>query len=207
MLAEFKVGQQVAGESSQVTGRADRTGSLVVTNGHADMAETTVRGNLMTASTAVGGVAPGTALSTTPPMFVWNPPASGKNLIINKINVGYVSGTLGAGSIVIATVTAQATVPTTGAELVPQNNLVGFPRGVGRAFQGSTVASTPALLTPLMNMGAFTTTTAIAPQDAEKLLNGSVVVTPGSGVAFQGVAAAGTSPLVMIGVQWEEIAV
>lgn len=88
------------------------------------------------------------------------------------------SGTLGAGNIALGQITAQNTVPTTGTEIVPSCSLIGFPRGVGRAFAGSTFASVPTILRPVFNMGAFVGTTAVLPQDCDILVDGGIVVTP-----------------------------
>ena len=185
--------------------RGDRTGALVTTNAHGFYSESVSQGAVMECSTAVAGVAPGTALSTTPPYFLWNPPASGKNLIVLKTAMGFVSGTLGGGSILMAAVTAQMTVPTGGTELTPVATLIGAPRGVGRVFQASTVASTPTILRPIFSIGAFTGTTAQVPVDTVDVIDGSIVIPPGSGICLQGLASAGTSPLVIFSMMWEEV--
>jgi hypothetical protein len=124
-----------------------------------------------------------------------------------KVSVGFVSGTLGAGNIAIGAIPTQAAAPTGGTEIVPNCSLIGFPRGVGRAFSGSTVASTPVLLRPVFNMGAFVGTTTLAPQDCDVLVDGGIVVPPGSAVCLQAIAGAGTTPLVIFGVTYEEIPV
>lgn len=207
MIAELKVGIQNIANGVQNTLRGEKTGGLVVTNTHGQFHESAVQGKVMYATNAVAWVAPGTAFSTTPPLALWNPPSSGFNLSITKVSVGYVSGTLGAGNIAIGQITAQNTVPTTGTEITPVCSLIGFPRGVGRAFSGSTFASAPTILRPVFNMGAFVGTTAVAPQDCDILIDGSIVVTPGSAVALQGIAGAGTTPLVILGITYEEIPV
>jgi hypothetical protein len=205
MLAEAKVGVQANGAGTQTIHRSAKDGSLVVSNGRGFYTEAASQGNFMIATNAVAGVAPGTALSTTPPMAIWNPPSSGRNLAILKTNVTFVSGTLGAGSIVYATVLTQTTVPTTGTEIVPQCSLLGFPRGVGRAFTGSTLIIAPAILKPAYTLGAFVGTTAVPATMEVDETGGEIIVTPGTVFVMQGVAAAGTSPLVMFGVCWEEI--
>ena len=161
----------------------------------------------MAVSNAVAGVAPGTALSTTPPLAVWNPPNSGFNLVLMKTAVGYVSGTLGAGTIAYAYVASQTTVPTTGTELVPVCTKLGYPRGVGRAFTGSTLASTPAILRPGFSMGAFLATTAIQPFQVQDMVEGCIIIPQGAVFVMQGIAAAGTTPLVILSAEWEEIPV
>jgi hypothetical protein len=189
------------------TVRLDRTGALVISQGHCEYLEPSVRGVIFVASNAVAGVAPGTALSTTPPIAVWNPPNSGFNLAIMKTAIGYVSGTLGAGTIAYAYVAAQTTVPSTGTELTPICTKLGFPRGQGRAFTGSTLASTPAIIRPAFAMGAFLATTAIQPFQTADMVEGCITIPQGAVFCMQGIAAAGSTPLVILSVEWEEIPV
>lgn len=205
MLAELKQGLVTLAASAQAVLRGDKTGALVIANTHGQFNESAVQGAIMYGCNAVAGVAPGTAPSTTPPLTLWNPPASGKNLSITKVSVGYVSGTLGAGNIIIGAIPSQTTIPSGGTEITPQCSLVGAPRGVGRVFTGSTVTAAPAPLRPVFNMGAFLATQAMAPQDCDVLIDGGIIVPPGAAVALQGVAAAGTSPLVILGITYEEI--
>jgi hypothetical protein len=205
MLAELRAGMISLADGAINVLRGDKTGAVVMTQAHGNYCEPSTRGVLMTACNAVAGIAPGTALSTTPPMCIWNPPSSGKNLSILKTALGYVSGTLGAGTVVYATYAAQTTVPTTGTELVPQNELIGFPRGVGRAFAGSTIGAAGTILRPSYIMGAFLATTAIQPVDVIDVVDGSIVVAQGTCFIMQGIAAAGTTPLVIMSVTWEEV--
>lgn len=205
MLAELRVGPQISADGSVVGQRADKLGSNVCANAHTMMGEATFRGAVMIASNAVAGVAPGTAFSTTPPLTLWNPPSSGKILVVHKAMLGYVSGTLGGGSIAFGAIPSQTTIPSTGTELTPQCSLVGFPRGVGRAFTGSTVASTPTIIRPAFTIGAFLASTALIPQPVVDLVDGEIAVQQGAAICLQGIAAAGTSPLVMLSLTWEEL--
>jgi len=207
MRSDIKVGMISAADGTEVQARAGRSGETIVGNAHGFYAETAQRGATMEVCTAVAGVAPGTVLSTTPPLALWNPPASGKNLVVLKASMGYVSGTLGAGSLCLAAVLSQATVPTTGTELTPVCSMLGLARGVGRTFQGSTLASVPQIIRPLFTVGAFLATTAQVPVDCVDVLDGSIVVTPGTVLVLQEVGAAGTTPLTLLSFTWEEVAV
>ena len=60
--------------------------------------------------------------------------------------------------------------------------------------------------TALFVIGAFVGG-ATTPADTVDVIDGSVIVTPGTAVVLQGVATAGTSPLVNFGFTWEEIPV
>ena len=205
MLAEGRTGPVVTQDGGVNPLRIDKTGALVVTGGHPQYGEAVLRGGVMVVSTAVAGVAPGTAFSTTPPMSIWNPPSSGKNLIILKTTLAYVSGTLGAGFLAYGQIDSQVTVPTGGTELVPNNCLLGSPRGVGRAFQGSTWVAAPTILKAPYSMGPALATTAVFPFLVADLLDGELVVSPGTGFAMQMTGGAGTSPLLVFSVVWEEV--
>jgi hypothetical protein len=201
---DIRIGPQVAADGSLVTQRGARTGEACVTFAHSYYQEPARNGMIMEACTAVAGVAPGTALGTTPPMAIWNPPNSGVYLHVLKCSMGYVSGTLGAGSLLYAAVNSQTTVPATGTELVPNNTKLGFPRGQGRAFQGSTLASTPTILRAAFTLGAFVGG-ANPPVPVADVIDGAFCIPPGGVFVLQGLAGAGTSPLVIFAVAWEEI--
>ncbi len=138
-------------------------------------------------------------------MALLNPLNSGYNLAILKTSVGYVSGTLGAGSLVYAYVTPQATIPTGGTELTPVSAMIGQIKGVGRAFTGSTLAGTPLILRPESTLGASLATTALGIDTCQDLVEGEIIVPPATSFVIQGVAAAGTTPLVILSVVWEEM--
>ncbi len=206
MIAEGRTGAITAGDGSLNAVRLDKTGAMTIVSAHPLYSEASLRGRMFIASTAVAGVAPGTALSTTPPMCLLNPLNSGVDLVILKTAVGYISGTLGAGNIVYSYFTPQASVPTGGAELVPVCTQIGQIKGTGRAFQGSTIAGTPLILRPAYNMGAALATTALGIGICQDLVEGEIVVPPATVFVMQGVAGAGTTPLVLMSVCWEEIA-
>jgi hypothetical protein len=67
---------------------------------------------------------------------------------------------------------------------------------------------TPTILRPAFSTSAFLATTAIAPFTQFKDdLQGEFIIQPGTVLVLQGVAAAGTSPLVIFSVTWEEVTI
>ena len=205
MLSEGRSGLITAGSGSVNPLRTDKTGALAMVTAHPLYSEACSFGKVFVASIPVAGVAPGTALSTTPPIALLNPLNSGKELAIIATAVGYVSGTLGAGSIVYAYVTPQATIPTGGTELTPVCTKLGQIKGAGRAFSGSTLAATPLILEPVYTMGAFLASTAFPPTITQDLVDGSYIVSPATCFVIQGVSAAGSTPLLIMSIIWEEI--
>jgi hypothetical protein len=156
--------------------------------------------NIFAACTPVAGVAPGTVLSTTPPFTLWNPPNTGRQIQLVPIEalLGFVSGTLGAGSVVYGVV-AQPTQPTGGTVLTPQPAVLGnAATPIGQAFQGATLATTPTLIKPAFVLEATPTK---VQKDA---IEGALALLPGQALVMQGVAAAGTSPLVLLALEWAE---
>lgn len=207
MLAEGRTGLISAGDGSVNPIRLNSVGALVVSREGGQCTENAMLSKIFVCSTAVGGVAPGTALSTTPPIALFNPLSSGVELSVLKTSTGYVSGTLGAGSILYAYYTPQTTVPTGGAELVPVCSRLGSVKGVGRVFQGSTLAGTPLILRAAFNLGAALATTAVGLSNCQDAVDGAYIVSPGSCFIMQGVTAAGSTPLVTLAVMWEEISI
>lgn len=204
MDAEGKVGPQVLGEGSRGSFRMSRDGSQVNQDSHARYQEAVQRGSVFIASTGVGGVAPGTALSTTPPFILYNPPGSAVELVIWRARLGYVSGTLGGGTIVYAS-GVQTTAPSAGTALTPKNaKLTAGKATVATANQGGTITA-PTILAPAFTLGAFVNTTAAVNPPLIDEVAGEFSVPPGAVFCMQGVAAAGTSPLVMFGITWEEV--
>lgn len=152
-------------------------------------------------STVAAGIAPGTALSTTPPLALWNPQDSDIEPWLAMATLGYISGTLGAGTIVMALV-PQVTVPSGGTELTCTPTGLPLSRaGAIRAFSGSTLSSTPALLMGTgWILGASLATTAALPERLTFLPPSETIKIPaGYALCLQGIAAAGTAPLVLFG--------
>lgn len=184
--------------------RLDTGGSQVFTQSHGKLHEAAVRGKLFVAT--IASVAPGTALSTAPALQLYNPTGSGKLLSIKKVSLGYVSGTLGAGSMVHSFYASQTAAPTSGTALTVRPLRLGSAStSVATAHSGSTIAGTSVMLRPSMIVGASLASTAYSPDIINDEVDGSIVVQPGVVWCFQGVAAAGSSPLVMLSVTFEEL--
>jgi hypothetical protein len=162
------------------------------------------KGNIGIVSNAAAGVAPGTVLSTAPPITLHNPASSGVNLAIIRTSMGYVSGTLGAGTIVYA-YAAQPAAPTGGTGLTELSGLIGGTAPVGTAYTGSTIAATAAIIRPAFILGASLASTAYPPDKLVDEVNGSIVIPSGYVFCMEGIAAAGTSPLVILSITWEVI--
>lgn len=165
------------------------------------------KGALFLATIAVAGVAPGTVFSTTPPLIVYNPVGSGVFTRIRRVYMGFVSGTLGAGFMAHGKNATQGAtgVPTGGTAITPQGAVIGDAGAASKVFTGATLAAAPTLIRPSFSMGALVTTTAAVPTlDVDDLGDYPFVLREGVVWAFQGIAGAGTTPLVSLAVLFEE---
>ena len=207
MQIEGRVGVQALQDGSQQPPRLGKQGEVVTDELHGRYYEAVYRQGVWLASTAVAGVAPGTVLSTTPPFTLYNPTGNTKNFSINKIFMGYVSGTLGAGTLLVAS-GAQAAAPTGGTVITPKNALIGNGAApTGLVYTGSTLTAAPTIVRPSFPIGAFLASTAtLNPLQLDEV-SGDIVLTPGNVLCLQAIAAAGTSPLVLLSMSWEEIPV
>lgn len=170
-----------------------------------DFAGKVLEGKVFSATTAVSGVAPGTAIGTTGAFTLQNPAGSGVNLVILEALMGYVSGTLGAG-VVNYLVNDSTKAAASGTAIVPVNALIGGAPASARAYTTSTIVS-PTLLKPFCSLQASLASTAVAPWMVKDRVDGSIIVPPGASVTLHATAAAGSSPLVIFGMTWEEVGI
>ena len=214
----FAVGPQLGADgTTPPTGRQGKTGEATVGQAHGKYFEAASRGVLFGAADQGSGVAPGTALGTTGLLALYNPVGSGKLLSVKKVSLGYVSGTLGAG-----TVFHCGNLPSNsgaiGAVAQPSGgtSLTIYPRyfgvqqptaaskSVAEVRTGATV-TTPVILRPFCSLQASLASTAVAPWMAVEDVDGEFVIAPGFCYQLQTVAAAGSTPLVAPGITWEEV--
>jgi hypothetical protein len=196
-------------------GRFAKTGETVAALAHGKYYEATHRGNVYSVTNGHTGQAPGTALGVHPPILLYNPAGSGKRLKLIKVTGGYISGTLGAGTVFhcgftlggqVASQSNVAPVVGSGATLTPANMDLGSANNsVAVAFANGTLNANPQELYPFATINAEAASTATNPTQIEEDLDGNLVLEPGSGWCLEAVAAAGTSPLMSFGVVWEEV--
>jgi hypothetical protein len=197
------VGPQTLSDGTVAPPYLGRKGEVVVTELHGQLYETSARGNVFIASTAVTGVAPGTALSTTAGFALSNPAGTTKNLSVLGIWVGYLSGTPPVGFLALAVNTNAVAAAVTGTAIAPIAGSPLQPAGVGKAFTTATLPATPTLLRPLT---ALLAASPFIGKDYEDV-RGSIVIPPGCTLSIEGVGAGGTSPLFVYSVMWEEVSI
>lgn len=208
MEVQGKVGPITGAAGSINSLRTGPTGETIVQQLNGKYYELARQGLVFHAQTAATGVAPGTAVGTTVPYVLANPAASGKNLVVLATTFGYVSGTLGAGFLAYVADITLTDAATSGTAIVAINALIGSAAGVARPFTTATVATSPTIVRPICSLSAFLASTAMVPfSTVTDEVDGAIVVQPGTAIGVQGVAAAGSTPLIVIGMTWAEIAV
>jgi len=187
--------------------RLTRDACLVTAAGHAGYFEPSARKRMYHATVGVAGVAPGTALSATPAFAILNPAGSGVAAVLVDFAVGYVSGTLGAGFLAYAQASAPA--PPAGELSTVQMGQITGPQTRGqaacRAYSNTSLTNTPTILRPAFNLGAMAAATALLPTPCRDIVDGEFILMPGAFFAVHGIAAAGTTPLVVISGSWYEV--
>lgn len=185
----------------------DRTAAQRTSAAHGRWYEASVRGNTFMASTAVGGVIPGTALGATTSYVLYNPTGSDVDLVVMAVGVGYISGTLGAGTIVAAKYTENAAnaAPVVATATVPVCTRLGLNQPKAKVFSAGTLTAAPLIMFPLFDLGAKLATTALQSSPFIALPNGAVIVTPGTALCLHGITAAGDTPLIVYAALWEEV--
>lgn len=164
-------------------------------------------GRLYHASTVATGVAPGTAIGTTAAFSLYNPAASGVNLIVKKVSMGYISGTLGAGTVWHLVNSTASAAATTGTAITAIPGKLNSGTASGKPLTTATLPAAPEIVRPFASLQASLATTAVAPWQVQEDLEDGIVIPEGCTYSLHATAAAGTSPLVAFGVTWEELTI
>jgi hypothetical protein len=192
----------------------DEHGAMRVTQTSGKYGDTAKRGNIYSAQAT--GLTPTVALSgtTSAPLVLYNPVGSGKRLKILKVSYGQAAtGTLGTGMAFHCAYTlngplaSQVGVIATGTPMTPSNMDIGAPNvSVATVLKAATLSVAAAGLYPFAQQGESVggTTTSGTPTIAVEDVDGVIVLEPGAGYTVGTVSAAGSSPLVDIGIVWEE---
>lgn len=189
--------------------RTDKTSSLVNTPGRAPLAEQVSRGLAFAAAIPPGtGQAPGTAIGTTGAFVLANGSSSTVNLVVYKIMASYISGTLGAGTLGLlahASAGSSITAPSGGTAITPTNMRLGATAtSAANCRFNATVPASGLLIRCLASLQASLASTAVGGWQVIDDVRGEVVIGPGQAVSVQGIAAAGSSPLIVVACVWAE---
>lgn len=193
-------GPQTAGNNFQL--RLGPTAELIDSQMYGKYYEATRLGLVFTAANLVAGQALLTATSTTVNFVVFNPPASGRRMILLKTCLGYVSATMTAGFITYSVNTLAANT-VTGTALTINNNLQFGPSSFMQAFSAATVVAMTLLRPAKYSQVVQAASATNAPWQFDEDLDGSIVVPPGGAFSIGGNIALGTVAIASL--TWIEI--
>jgi hypothetical protein len=209
-------GPQYNADSAQAlpSARTGRMGEATVGQAHGKYYEACSRGNMYCASAT--GLTPTTAISgtTSAPLVLYNPLGSGKRLAVKKVSFGQAAtGTLGTGVefhcgfTINGPTASQVGVLPTGTAVTPLNLDQGAANNsVATVLSTATLSVAAKALYPFCQQAeSVGGTTAVAANSVTEDVDGNIILEPGAGWTLGGVSAAGSSPLVDIGIVWEEI--
>lgn len=205
MLAEGKVGARILQDGAQAEIRMGRTGATGIVEVHGHFYEAVRNGNVYVAMNTVARALT-VSLTTTASLAIWNPPNSGKNLVILASSFRYGSGTLAAGYFTHALFPALNVSPG-GTAFQPINMLTGLSGGVAKCFELATGLTTAVQVRFAASVGAMTTdqsTTAWSTVNRE-IIDGAICVAPGTAYGIVSVTGAGTTPACWFDYMYEEV--
>jgi hypothetical protein len=207
MQVEGRVGVQTLQDGTQQPPRLGKSGEIVGGDAHGHFYEANYRAGLFIASTPVAGVAPGTAFATSQGAFaLYNPTGNTKNACIKKSSFVFLSGTLGAGIFCYGS-SAQAAAPTGTAIVAKSGQMGNGATPTCSAFSNLTAYTTAAtLVKAIWSVGALVTSALIFPPLID-LVDDEIILTPGNLLIMQEIGAAGTTPLGLFSMTWEEVPV
>jgi hypothetical protein len=205
-----RVGQTILADGTITNIRQGKTGEMSVGNTHGIYYEQSARGNSWTLATAAAGVTVAaanvfSASAGQPIVGIFNPVNSGKNCTITRACVMMASGTAGAGGWVWGIIAPNAGVTAAGGNGAINNGSLISGGSVAKTFVNSALTGAGAG-TLFRFLGGPTTGAGAANANltTQEETSGDIICPPG-GVVGIFAAAAGTSPIVMAFMTWEEI--
>ncbi len=183
-------GPQTYADSTKNLPSLDRQGAVRVVPANGKYAEACRNGNVYTYCTPAAGVTFPLYTSTAQSMVLFNPPTNTKAFFIRRVTVGYVSGTMTAGSIIYAVqTTAGNAVSGTASAIVLNNKLTGGVAGQAGTLTLYTAATVVGLtyFRPFACSNVVQAVTATNPPWLwQEDFDGSVVIMPGGAISVTG---------------------
>lgn len=224
MIAEARTGPIVASDGNVNTARTDKTGALVVADGHSRFQEAALRGTLFSAGMTTTSISnatftTGTLGNTcTPIIGLWNPVGTGKNLVVLQVRVQLIANAVttftGPGALMWATSVSQSAIST---GITPLNRLSlaasgsvakGYANTALTGLSGSLVVQEAAGLFSFSNNFSNALTAAgqaTAGGGGIDNVDGAIILVPGSVLALLGTTTP-SSVSAASSILWEEVA-
>lgn len=201
MLLQGNQGQTGKQVGSNLTASFGEYGDPLVSELQPRYYENTYRGNKFSACNTAA-VTIGALAATNVSFALYNPPSSGKNLVLVAAGFGASSTTFSAGPVFLAW-NAQATAPLGTTPLTIHNNLLGGgANSVAQAYSTATLSGTPIPIRPFFGSPAAT---GVGPITVKDDIAGEFILAPGGVVSIQGNVA--STAIGFVGISWDEIAI
>jgi len=208
MFLNTKEGVQSLGSGAIGDLRTDKTGAMVVAQGHAALAEAVIKGNCYGVCNQAGVTSQAGLSATTPVLTLYNPLGSGVNLVVWYAGAAFTVAFATAGAIWLAVGSVIQSAAVTGTLTTAHRNLL-----VGSSnspkCQTLLAATLPAVPVGISLLGVGLTgaiTTIPFAQTVGKIFDGAVVLSPGANASIQTGVASGASGMFCEYI-WEEIPV
>lgn len=219
MLSELEVGPKIKTDGTTTVGRAGKQGEIIAQDAHPRLYEATLRDMMFcfgisnTALAAANAIATGVTATAQPVIGVWNPPTSGKNLVIQKViltNTTIANTAVSPAGFMYLVSTNQGAI-TTGSN--PFNcRTLAQTGSVAKAFamataltglSGSLVVMRPVSIGTINAAGPATAITQPIGSN-EELVDGGIIVPPGGVLAVMNQVST-TTVSYNSGLVWEEV--
>lgn len=202
-FAYLSEGKSLTGSQKEVRLLSDQygPGPLAVQDAHAKYAEAVSHGNVFIcanpAGTSVTTVAGLSALN--PALTLWNPPGSGKNLVLLEDSIDITASPAAAVGFSLAYNTVLSSAPATvTAGTVANANLGLNTTPLGQCYRAATLAATPVAI---RYVGSVTGASSISPVVMIDNVDGKIILPPGTAISVQTTAAAA----ILAHFVWEEM--
>lgn len=206
MLNEIRTGPISALPGSVNPARGDKTGALVVSQGHGSFQEAVDGDNVYAVCNQVGVVTQIGLSLTTPVLTLTNPPGSEINAVIWYVGCHFnvIFGAI--ASIFVAVGTNTAAAPVTGTLTTTHRNMkLGLPQGnKAIPFLAATLPAAPVAIGLLGSGGTGAVNLQCTIVQLERWFNGSIVLQPGTNLSIQTIAASGAAATFCEYI-WEEV--
>jgi hypothetical protein len=204
MILQSQVGPQVNSDGIFANVRADRQGGVIVSELNPRYYENTYRGQKFSACLTAAGVI-GVLAATNVSYALYNPPSSGKNLVLVAASFAGSTTVFGTGAVFFA-YNPQAAAPVGTVALTIKSNLLtgNAAASVAQAFSSATLLATPIAVRPFFG-AALTATVGSSMPVVKDDIGGEIIVAPGGVLSIQGSTAAVATGFV--GISWDEVAV
>lgn len=201
MLMQGQVGPQIGADGAMPSARLGKLGDVIMSELHGRYYEQGYRGNMFIASTQAA-VTFAAGLSATSVFGLRNPALSGKNLIINSVQLAF-SAPPAAATVILyaANINTVAAAPSAVTALTVQPAILGTTASaVGIPFSAATLASVPVVV----RVGpSIVAAASITPPYMNDEIAGQIILAPGAILAVEASAAASA----FCSICWEEVAV